>query len=583
MIDELLKKQYVKNNSQIFFKLNELKADIQKNFYNVVVVGEFNRGKSTFINALLGKSLLPTDILPETATINAIIFNEEPKLSIMTTTGEKSGEPDLEFLKKFSAQILDEKSAAQVKYIKIGYPIELLKNRIVLIDTPGVFDLSEQRTEITYSFIPKADTVIFLLDAGSPLKKSEYEFICEHLIPFGITDILFLLNKYDRIDEDEEEDLVERVKRRLEKAFKDNDQINNIECLPVSALNAIKGIESGNLAMVKSSGINEVKQKLKEMLTQSRMEELKKKAFQRRLNSILEILHIQIENLYAIKISDSASLKNTVEKLNEMLEEKTKLKYGIEKYSDANKQIIYEMTDKSINFFHVKLKEEICELIENYNQDNFKNFIEKTVTKAVKKNFETWINTYSPAVDRLLSELEKEIARGLSRNFNQNIKLASGKNVSLKAENFAVPLDSEDISNINVKVGVIAAAGSLSLMAILGGGILPFIGFAALPYLRQKFLTEKLNQVKAEVIPQVEIRLEELTRQLKNTLHSYTDQRCEVIVQNAEYAYEKLLEDLRMNIQAEISAKNQIGSNIKNETATLKSALEEITTIQKSI
>ena len=56
---------------------------------------------------------------------------------------------------------------------------ELLDKNITLVDTPGVSDINEQRCEVTYGFVPKANAVIFLLDAVAPLKATEKEFIEE--------------------------------------------------------------------------------------------------------------------------------------------------------------------------------------------------------------------------------------------------------------------------------------------------------------------------------------------------------------------------------------------------------------------
>ena len=585
IIDNLLEKNYVKNSPQTIVLLNELKSDIIKDFYFIVVVGEFNRGKSTFINALLGKTLLPTDILPETATINAIIFNDEPRLSIVTDSSEREGKASIEFLKNFSAQIANGETLRQIKYIKIGYPLELLRERIVLVDTPGVFDLSEQNANVTYNFIPKADTIIFVLDATSPLKKSERDFILEHLIPFGITDILFLLNKYDNIDEDEDQELLDNIKRRLEKAFVVDGQntLKNVECLPVSSLNAIEGIETQNDALIESSGINEVKTKLMEMLTSSRIEKLKNAAYRKRLLGILHILSSQLKSLYAIKNTDSESLQNIINKLNNMLSDKSQHKADIEKYAENVKHMIYFMTDKSVDYFRRELKEKICDSIESYNQDNFKTFIENTVAKSVKKHFKAWINNYSPIIDELLAKLEQEIARGISRNFNQNVRLASDKTISLGTEDFSVAFSSDDISNVNIKAGAIAAAGSIGLTAILGGGILPLVGFAALPFLRKKILDEHLKRVKAEVVPQVEERISELIFKLNKTLHAYIDARCKNIVANAESAYENLISDLRFKVQSEIESNRKNASSIHQELKEIQKALTEIKNFQDTI
>lgn len=210
LLAKFMEKDYVKADAAIFQKLTDLQSDIAKDFYTVVVLGEFKRGKSTFVNALLGTKLLPMDVLPETATINAIMYSATPKLSVLYRDGsEVSGAVSYDYMKQFSARD-DNTALKNISYIKIGYPCKLLRNRIVLVDTPGVSDLNEQRAEVTYRFVPKANAVLFLLDATSPLKGTEKDFIEEKLLPLGISNILFLINKYDAVDEESDADFLER-------------------------------------------------------------------------------------------------------------------------------------------------------------------------------------------------------------------------------------------------------------------------------------------------------------------------------------------------------------------------------------
>ena len=218
--NRIVERDYVKNRPQILQEVESLLSDIHRDFYTVVVLGEFKRGKSTFVNAILGEPLLPMDILPETAVISAIMYDEAPRLSVVSSDGsEIEGEVSRDYLQKFSAQTAAQSDLASIRYIKIGYPIEMLKNRVVLVDTPGVSDLNQQRSDVTYRFLPCANTVIFLLDANAPLKKTEKDFIEQQLVPLGITNIMFLVNKYDCVDEEEDEDLLDELQERLSNAF----------------------------------------------------------------------------------------------------------------------------------------------------------------------------------------------------------------------------------------------------------------------------------------------------------------------------------------------------------------------------
>ena len=87
----------------------------------------------------------------------------------------------------------------------MGYPLPFLANNITLVDTPGVADLDETRCDVTYKILPEANAVIFLLDANTPLTQSERDFLVDRLLPQGVDNILFLLNKYDLLMKEEDE------------------------------------------------------------------------------------------------------------------------------------------------------------------------------------------------------------------------------------------------------------------------------------------------------------------------------------------------------------------------------------------
>ena len=116
--NRIVERDYVKNRPQILQEVESLLSDIHRDFYTVVVLGEFKRGKSTFVNAILGEPLLPMDILPETAVISAIMYDEAPRLSVVSSDGsEIEGEVSRDYLQKFSAQTAAQSDLASIRYI----------------------------------------------------------------------------------------------------------------------------------------------------------------------------------------------------------------------------------------------------------------------------------------------------------------------------------------------------------------------------------------------------------------------------------------------------------------------------------
>ncbi|HEX4454524.1 MAG TPA: dynamin family protein [Kofleriaceae bacterium] len=180
--------------------------------FHLVVLGEFNHGKSTFVNALLGQDVLPTGITPTTASINHVVYAQNPKARVVLASGEsKYLEPTQ--LKEWVT--VAGGHASEVAYVELGYPSDLLVNNVVLVDTPGVNDLNEQRAEVTYGYVPRADAVVFLLDAGQALKDSEREFLRSRVLEAARDRLIFVLGKMDLLNADERAAVVDYVRQGL--------------------------------------------------------------------------------------------------------------------------------------------------------------------------------------------------------------------------------------------------------------------------------------------------------------------------------------------------------------------------------
>lgn len=578
----------VKDNPVLLQSIKKLEDDIRKSIFTVVVLGEFKRGKSTFVNALLGTPLLPMNILPETATINAIMYNDKPMLSVVRMDGsQEEGEVSYEYLQQFSASNSNDEALKSIKYIKIGYPLDLLKNRIVLVDTPGVSDLNQQRCDITYQFLPKANAVIFLLDANSPLKKSEKEFIETELFPLGIRDIIFLANKYDCIDEEEDgDDFLDDLKIRLSKAFqvdKVDAPLKEIEIYPVSALDALDGIEEHNSDKVRTSGILQIKKRLIDILQYGDLEKRKVISYNYRLQIILKQLIKFIKSYKAIKESDRESLQKACDALLEIQEKRENNKKNIRAYAEKQKATIYAMTDKSIRYFQRKLTEEIMDSIQSYNGADFKEFVEHKIARSIKNNFENWVRNYTPYVDTALSKMGQELANGLSWYLKKKIQILTNRDGELKITRDIMNVEAEDVSIVNLQAGVAAAVGAVGLLAVLGSVVMPFVSMAALPYLRQKMLKEKLQTAKINVIPVVQQQIAEGINRLQYETHKYIDRQTENIIMNTEYAYQNILNQMQENINKECAERKKKKSNTEYELRKIEMLLHEVQKVHDTI
>ncbi len=210
----------------------QLVRKLEDDRFHLVVVGEFNHGKTTFVNALLGHRALPVGVTPTTSAIHHIRWAERPEAFVVSAGGARR-EIHFDETQRFTAG--GGAATADIDYLEVGYPASLLKERIVLVDTPGVNDLSLQRADITYSYIPRADAVLFLLDAGQILKESERVFLNEKLLKASRDKIVFVITKWDLLSPSEQHEALAYAKGHLSALVKDP------VVFPVSAERALEG------------------------------------------------------------------------------------------------------------------------------------------------------------------------------------------------------------------------------------------------------------------------------------------------------------------------------------------------------
>ncbi len=180
--------------------------------FHLVVLGEFNHGKSTFVNALCGAAILPAGITPTTATINHLVYSDKPRARAYLTDGT---EREIDPQRLGDWVTIEGKEASHVKYVEVGWPADILRDRLTLVDTPGVNDINEQRAEITYGYIPRADACLFLLDGAQVLKQSERAFLEQRILRRSRDKLIFIIGKIDLLAPDEREQAIAFCREHL--------------------------------------------------------------------------------------------------------------------------------------------------------------------------------------------------------------------------------------------------------------------------------------------------------------------------------------------------------------------------------
>ena len=400
--------------SQQIKQVKTVEAALSEGTFRLLVLGDMKRGKSTFLNALLGERLLPSDVNPCTAVLTLVKYGAKKQVTIHFKGDIPAETIDFQVFKARytidpeEAKKLDEQQEMafpEVSHAIVEYPLPLLKQGIEFVDTPGLND-TEARNEQVLNYISDCQAVLFVLSANQPCTLDERRYLNNYLKGRGLT-LFFLVNGWDRVqsslvDPDDEAELQEAA-TKLRQVFRQNlaeyCQVNDEDryaqrVFEISALEALRRRVKDPNADLSGTGFPELMASLGQFLVQERGQAELQWAetwVRRTYRQVCEAVERRIPLL-------DETTETLTQKIDSVQAEFSKLK----EIRDAYQTLIRDTRDRQAQATADSFKEYILNLEQTFETDfvdsqpnlDFLQFLEKDKRAAFYTNFKRAFERY---------------------------------------------------------------------------------------------------------------------------------------------------------------------------------------------
>jgi len=412
-----------------FSQLSAIEDKIQSKQFNLVVIGQFKRGKSTLINALIGKDILPSSVLPLTSIVTIINYGEQKAVVCFKDGLCKNIE--LNEISFFVTEKYNPNNKLNVDYVEIFYPADFLKNSVRIIDTPGIGSVYEHNSDVSYQFLPKADASLFVLSPDPPITQSEIEFLKD--AQKYIDKFFFLLNKIDNFKPNELKEIIE-----FNRSIIENLVSKKVNIIDISAKLALEAKLESNKAKQEQSNIEKLYNKLDKFIK----EEQTSVFWRSIINNLIRYIDTQMNffklNLVSLSMSQAKlqekiklfedSLKRLeLDEYTYWLENKTKQVINVldEDILTLKKEQLSQLTSKITDYFKTlntsstsKLNEQLKSYLQEQIEEIFTAFLQienQKMGQLVESIYSQLLEKINTLIDNITKTAEEVFEVELSK------------------------------------------------------------------------------------------------------------------------------------------------------------------------
>jgi GTP-binding protein EngB required for normal cell division len=252
---------YRSKNDALDREISELTKKLAEDRFYLTVVGQFSRGKSTLMNAVLGKDYLPSGIVPVTSAITAVSYGSRERVVLRVAGSNLTSEIGIRELADFVTERMNPGNRNRIEMAEVQVPVEILQQGFFFVDTPGLGSAVRENTATTLNFLPSADAIVFVTSCDAPLTAGELDYLRQ--CRSAVRELFLVVNKMDLVSGTDRERVIAFVKTKAQEELGDA----NVRIYAVSARNALEARINSDAAKLAESGLPELEANLVDYIT----------------------------------------------------------------------------------------------------------------------------------------------------------------------------------------------------------------------------------------------------------------------------------------------------------------------------
>jgi hypothetical protein len=203
------------------------------------------------MNALVGRELLPTGILPVTSVVTTLCYGPRERAVLRREGWVLEPEIPLDDLPAYVSERGNPGNEKGILDVRVELPDELLRRGVHLSDTPGIGSAERENTRTTYAFLPKADAVIWVTSADTPFSETERAFLFD--LRQYVRKAFVVVNKMDLVAGGEREEVLQYIRQGIAQILGESP----VRLYPLSAARALEAKIHGRSEELRTSGLPE--------------------------------------------------------------------------------------------------------------------------------------------------------------------------------------------------------------------------------------------------------------------------------------------------------------------------------------